>query len=84
MSQTKRAANIAAAEEAHIIERCLMRPRAVRDEHGIPLTTTYRLCHSGVFRFRRLPGGRGMLIYRASVEQFLRDGLADSDRNSAA
>lgn len=63
------------------ISKGLMRARAVRELTGISLSETYRLCHAGTFQYRRLPGGRGMLIYRASVEQWLRDGLLKTGEN---
>ncbi len=58
-----------------VIEKGLMRVRAVRDMTGMSRAEIYRLCHAGTFRFRRMPGGRGMLVYRESVEQFIAAGL---------
>lgn len=72
--------NSVAAEEAAFLARGLMRVRAVRELTGISQPEIYRLCHTGTFRFRRLPGGRGMLIYRGSVEDFIREGLHLNDR----
>ncbi|MFZ1124117.1 MAG: helix-turn-helix domain-containing protein [Candidatus Baltobacteraceae bacterium] len=86
MKQTRQAAPGKAHDKAsvqlsalekrrQVIEKGLMRVRAVRDMTGMSRAEIYRLCHAGTFRFRRMPGGRGMLVYRESVEQFIAAGL---------
>ena len=58
-----------------VIEKGLIRVRAVGEITGMSRAEIYRLFHAATFRFRRMPGGRGMLVYRESVEQFIAAGL---------
>jgi excisionase family DNA binding protein len=65
-------------ETRQLVERGSMRARAVAEFTGLPLPEVYRLAREGVLKSVRAPGGRRVLLLRASVEDYLAQGLRET------